>query len=277
MHVRENQTNKYKKYYSYFRMRFIAGLQYRAAALAGIATQFAWGFLTILMYKAFYEVNPEAFPMKFEALSSYIWLQQAFLAMYMTWIMENEIFQAITDGGIAYEMCRPAELYYMWFFRSMANRLSRAVLRCMPILLVAAFLPEPYGLNLPDSVHAGIWSLISAILGFLVVVAFCMLIYLSAFFTISVSGVRMLAISIVEFCAGLVIPIPFMPDGIKQIMELLPFASMQNVFLRVYSGDISGTQIYWRIFLQLFWLILILWTGKRITTVALKRVVVQGG
>ncbi|MGB4658505.1 MAG: hypothetical protein WBI07_04945, partial [Mobilitalea sp.] len=84
MHVRENQTNKYKKYYSYFRMRFIAGLQYRAAALAGIATQFAWGFLTILMYKAFYEVNPEAFPMKFEALSSYIWLQQAFLAMYMT-------------------------------------------------------------------------------------------------------------------------------------------------------------------------------------------------
>ena len=31
-----------KKYLSFFRIRFIAGLQYRAAAWAGIATQFAW-------------------------------------------------------------------------------------------------------------------------------------------------------------------------------------------------------------------------------------------
>ena len=36
-----------KKYLSLLRMRFIAGLQYRAAALAGIATQFAWGFMLI--------------------------------------------------------------------------------------------------------------------------------------------------------------------------------------------------------------------------------------
>ena len=31
-----------KKYLSFFRLRFITGLQYRTAALAGIATQFFW-------------------------------------------------------------------------------------------------------------------------------------------------------------------------------------------------------------------------------------------
>lgn len=33
-----------KKYLSFFRLRFVNGIQYRAAALAGIVTQFAWGF-----------------------------------------------------------------------------------------------------------------------------------------------------------------------------------------------------------------------------------------
>ena len=42
-----------KKYLSFFRIRFIAGLQYRAAAWAGISTQFAWGAMTLLMYRAF--------------------------------------------------------------------------------------------------------------------------------------------------------------------------------------------------------------------------------
>ena len=39
------------------------GLQYRAAALAGIVTQFAWGFLEILMFRAFYRADASAFPM----------------------------------------------------------------------------------------------------------------------------------------------------------------------------------------------------------------------
>jgi ABC-2 type transport system permease protein len=258
-------------------MRFIAGLQYRAAAAAGVATQFIWGVMGLLLYKAFYEGNQEAFPMTFEALSSYLWLQQAFLALFMTWFFENEIFQTITEGGIAYELCRPVDVYNMWFFRSMANRLSKAVLRCMPILIFAVFLPKPYGIGLPANVTAGVWFIITAILGFLVVVAFCMLVYISTFFTYSPVGVRMLAVSVVEFFAGGVIPLPFLPEGIRKVVELLPFASMQNVPLRVYSGDIAGADIYLKAGLQLFWVIALIWFGKRIISIALKRVVVQGG
>lgn len=67
-----------KKYLSFFRLRFTLGLQYRTAALAGICTQFAWGFLDIMVYRAFYETDAAAFPMTFQATASYIWLQQAF-------------------------------------------------------------------------------------------------------------------------------------------------------------------------------------------------------
>ena len=142
MNFTEKFYNEFSKYGSFFRMRFIAGLQYRAAAAAGISTQFVWGLMGLLTYRAFYEGNASAFPMSFQQIASYLWLQQAFLALFMVWFFENDIFQAITEGGIAYELCRPADLYIMWFFRSMASRTSKAVLRCMPILIVATFLPE---------------------------------------------------------------------------------------------------------------------------------------
>ena len=58
------------------------GLQYRAAAAAGVLTQFTWGFMELLVFRAFYKADASAFPMSFEAVTSYIWLQQAFLAQF---------------------------------------------------------------------------------------------------------------------------------------------------------------------------------------------------
>lgn len=265
------------KYLSFFRLRFLYGLQYRAAALAGIATQFTWGALELLMFDSFYAADPGAFPMAFSDLAAYIWMQQAFLALYMTWFLENEIFELIKNGNIAYELCRPVDLYGMWFARSMATRLSRAVLRCMPILIFAAFLPKPYGLVLPRDPKAFLWFLITMVLAFLVVIAFCMLVYIVTFYTISPMGVRMVAVAAVEFFSGAVIPLPFLPDKVQRVFELLPFASMQNVPLRAYTGDISGTGLYKAFILQVFWAVILILSGKLLMKKALKKVVIQGG
>lgn len=51
-----------KKYLSFFRMRFLMGLQYRAAAAAGVVTQFTWGFMELLVFRAFYQADASAFP-----------------------------------------------------------------------------------------------------------------------------------------------------------------------------------------------------------------------
>lgn len=154
-----------RKYLAFFRLRFSMGLQYRAAAVAGIVTQFFWGAMELLAFRAFYQADPGAFPMSFQATASYVWMQQAFLALFAAWMFENEIFQCIRDGSVAYELCRPVDLYGMWFARSAANRVSRAVLRCAPILLVAAFLPAPFGMTAPQSLPAFLWWAVTMALG----------------------------------------------------------------------------------------------------------------
>lgn len=266
-----------RKYMTFFRLRFSLGLQYRSAALAGIVTQFVWGFMEIMIFKAFYDGNAAAFPMSFSATVSYIWLQQAFLALFAAWLLENEIFDSIMNGDIAYELCRPVQIYHMWFARSAANRISKAVLRCFPILLVAVFLKAPYGLNPPAGAGAFFLFLLTLILGVGVTVAFCMLIYVLTFFTVSPQGIRMLFISAVEFFAGAVIPLPFFPDSVRKVMELLPFASMQNVPLRIYSGSMSQGEIVKALGVQVFWLTVLLIVGIKLCEKAVTKVTVQGG
>ncbi len=266
-----------KKYLSFFRIRFIAGLQYRAAAWAGIATQFAWGGMTLLMFWAFYQNGENSFPMTFPELSSYIWMQQAFLAMFMAWFFDHEIFESITSGNIAYELCRPCNIYSMWFIKNMAIRLSRMVLRCFPILLVAAFLPAPFHITLPPDWLSGVLFLVSIILGFLVLISFSMLIYISAFYMISSVGIRILATSVIEFFAGAVIPIPFFPEALQPIMYALPFASMQNTPFLIYTGHIGEIKALQSISLQLIWFIALMIAGRILIKRALKKIIVQGG
>lgn len=266
-----------KKYISLFRIRFLMGLQYRAAALAGIATQFMWGFMLVMIYHAFYRTDAAAFPMTMQATSSYIWMQQAFLAMFMSWLTENEIMETIRNGDIAYELCRPISIYRMWFAREMANRLSRAVLRCMPILMVGAVLPAPYGMAAPAGVEAFLFFLLTLILGFLVMVSLGTLIYVMQLFLLSPQGLQAICVTVIDFCSGGVIPIPFFPDNIRKVLEILPFGSLQNVPLRVYSGDMAGGEMYRAIGIQLIWLLVLVALGEVLCRTALRKVRVQGG
>jgi ABC-2 type transport system permease protein len=81
----------------------------------------------------------------------------------------------------------------------------------------------------------------------------------------------------VELLSGSIIPLPFIPNPYKKVVELLPFASMQNVPLRIYCGNLAGTEMIEAIILQLFWFIILVVLGKALCKLAERKVVVQGG
>ncbi len=266
-----------KKYTSFFKIRFLTGMQYRAAALGGLATQFAWGGLTLLLFYAFYQTDSSSFPMTFEQLASYIWLQQAFLTLYMNWYFDEEIFDTITTGNISYELARPIDLYAMWFTKNLATRVSRAVLRCVPILVFASLLPEPFALRLPSNLLVVLPFVLSSILGLFVIVSFTMLIYISAIYTLSARGLRILTVSALEFFTGALVPIPFFPEWLQPIINILPFASIQSTPFLIYVEYISVSEVIPNLLVQIAWLIALTVIGKLIMNHATQKVEVQGG
>jgi ABC-2 type transport system permease protein len=264
-------------YYSLFKMRLIKGLQYRAAALAGVGTQFFWGFMYIMIYEAFYKSTSAAQPISFHQLIQVLWLQQSFLVFVMLWFRDNELIDLITSGNIAYELCRPSDLYSFWYAKLIAQRLSSALLRCFPIIFIAALLPSPYNFTFPNSLLAFVLFLIALMLGLILVVAISMLIYISIFYTMSPTGSLLIFSVFGEFFSGLVIPVPLMPEALKKLVYLLPFRYTSDLPFRIYAGNIGIKEALLSIIAQLFWIFLIITLGRLWINKALKKVVIQGG
>lgn len=264
-----------KQYISLFRIRFVNGLQYRAAAFAGLVTQFAWGFMEILAFSAFYHADPAASPMEFQHLVSYIWIQQAFLAIFVLWGVNSESVDTIVSGNIAYDLARPMNIYNRWFFEMVANRVSKAVLRCGAILIVAFMLPHPFRITLPSNLFQFLMFVVSIPIAMFIATAYCLIDAISTFYTMSRNNA--IFIILANFLAGGYVPIPFFPEPFRKIAEFLPFAAMQNMPLRIYSGNISGKEVIAGIGLQIFWLVILVILGELLMNHSLKRVISQGG
>lgn len=145
------------------------------------------------------------------------------------------------------------------------------------MLIVASLLPYPWGLSLPASPLAFIMAVLSMALAILVTTAIVMMVYIISIHTISPYGIKALIAALGELFTGAVIPLPFFPGGLQRIAELLPFGSGQNVPLRIYSGNISGSALVQAVGLQLFWLVFLVIAGKLCLKKSMRRVCVQGG
>ena len=137
--------------------------------------------------------------------------------------------------------------------------------------------PFCYGLRLPASPAAFLLFLASLLLGLVIVCALCMLIYGLTFYTMSPSGLRMFATSAVSIFSGELIPLSFLPEGLRQAAELLPFAGIQDFPLRIWNGLFPVEEAAAPLALQLFWAAVLTAAGALLFRRALRRVVVQGG
>lgn len=265
-----------KSYLSLFRIRMINSLQYRVVALGSICNRFCWGLMEILAFYAVHKSNSGSFSMTFSQTASYIWMQQAFLLMYNVIDGDPEIEASINNGSIAYELARPMNLYGNWFTQCLANRMSPTALNCLPVLLLALLIPNPYRLVFP-SVMTVVLFLLSTLLALCVVGTIAVLMHITMFYTTSQRGTKIIGRAVISFFAGGLIPLPYFPEAFRKIVTLLPFAATQSTPLLIYSGSLTGTDAVSAIGLQIFWLIVLAALGYYAMERTLKRVIVQGG
>jgi ABC-2 type transport system permease protein len=147
-------------YVAVLKARFRLLLQYRAAAVAGFVTQLFWGLIRVMIFNAFYSSSAAAQPMTYDQTVTYLWLIQGMLVL-LPWHADADIQAMIRDGTVAYEMVRPTDLYWFWYFRSVASRTAPLVLRMVPLCLLAGLF---FGLKLPASPAAAL-AFLGAVVG----------------------------------------------------------------------------------------------------------------
>ena len=81
----KNKFRKFNIYIAYFKIKFLNEIQYKIAAFAGVATQFAWGGMYIMLYSTFLKNGTQA-DYTITQMCTYVWLQQAFFALYHSYM-----------------------------------------------------------------------------------------------------------------------------------------------------------------------------------------------
>lgn len=266
-----------KTYLSYFKLKFITGLQYRASALAGISTQIFFGLVYIFVYIAFYESNSGTIPMPLDKLVSFLWLNQAFFALIYLWYKDKDIIKMIKTGNIAYELCRPQDVYLMWASKIMGERLSNATLRFLPVIIIACLLPKPYNLDLSITLPRLIIFLISFILSTFVMTFLILLYHIICLYTLDEKGIVNIFMVVSDILSGLSVPLPFFPNILQKIAYALPFRYVSDFPFQLYVGNISINNGLIGIGMQILWIIILVVIGRLLMSNALKKAVIQGG
>jgi ABC-2 type transport system permease protein len=270
-----------RPYLAIFAARFLMMLQYRAAAVAGIITQFWFGAIMIMVLSAFYAGGHGSPSITLAEAITYIWLGQAFLGL-LPWNVDPEIVLMMRTGNVAYERLRPVDTYFYWLARAMAWRTASTLLRSLPLLIVTAvFLDfvglQDWSLRPPASLEALALFAPSMIAVVFLSSAITALLNISVVLTISDQGINVITNSLVIILSGMVIPLPLFPDWMRPVLFVQPLAGLVDIPYRIYFANLSGAGALGGIALQVFWTVAFIIIGRLLTAHAMRRIQIQGG
>lgn len=268
-------------YASVFAARLQLVLQYRAAALAGFATQLWFGVIRIMVFAAFYAGGAAGQPMSLRDAVTYTWLGQAFLA-FLPWSGDPDVADMVRTGSVAYERLRPVDTYAWWYARLLAWSTARVIPRAALMIAAAGVLMPLAGLGRwglappPTAAAAGLFAL--SVVGMVALsVSIMMLINITIVATMSDRGANTLAAPVVNLLSGIVVPLAFFPDAFRTALRLQPFAGLVDIPFSIYFGGIRGTEALAAIGLQFVWAMVLILGGRFWLGRAMTRLQVQGG
>ncbi len=263
-------------YLSFFRMRFLTLIQYRAAALAGVGTQWAFGMMKVLVLWAFYASSDALQPMSFSQAATYIWIGQAMLGT-LPWDVDREIMTSVLTGQVAYELMRPLDMYSMWFARTLAMRTAPTLLRAVPQFVIAFLLvPTPFKIAAPTPVGLIAW-LAAMSCAVLLSTAITNLMHTFTFVTIRGEGLVRFLPTLVLFFSGMIVPLRLMPDWIQTFARFQPFAGLMDLPSQLFCGSLAPESAWWIVPTQLFWVSVFVLAGRALMKFGIRRVRVAGG
>lgn len=271
--------NKIKKLYLPFTK---AGIQeqlaYKFNFLGFFIGELFYCFVMYYVWRAVFESSNSSTFMNFSMNDMVVYLFVSNVTMYLTYsgICES-VGDEIKDGSIAMRLLKPINFNMSFFFKELGSLI---------VTLCIVFVPMIIGIEIYRYVVSGelmfntvnfLLYLLSTLFAYLLSFYLNLCVGFMAFFVKNLWGFSILKEILVKFLSGSVIPLAFLPGVLKQILELMPFASLSYTPVMLYMGKYELKQIIFNLSLQLVWLLFFYLLSKLIWKKAIKHLCVQGG
>jgi ABC-2 type transport system permease protein len=257
-------------------------------ALASIKGELAYRFeffsailgtliTTVLLYFLWRAIYASATSMELseQSLITYVVLGQAFsFSRPGQRRVIMRVSRKIQTGDVALDLIRPTDYQLMHLSDTLAAYLMETLLVSLPSYALALLV---FGIDPPASWEAAAGFVASLGGAFLLVFSLDFFIGVMAFWTISVWGIAYAKMAVVDVLAGTIVPLSLFPGWLETVAMALPFRGIAYVPLSIYTGAISGADIWSNILSQLAWAVALMLLTRLLWLRARRRLVVQGG
>jgi ABC-2 type transport system permease protein len=246
---------------------------YRGATFAGAFTNTIFGVMRGSVLLALLAARPPVGGYDSSDALTYVWVTQGLIMVTYLWGW-NELALRVVSGDVAVDLSRPIDFQGYWLAGDLGRALFHAIFRGIPPVLLGSLL---FPLHIPLDPRRWLAFVVSVVLATVLSFSLRFIVNLTAFWLLDYRGILNVATATWTFLAGLLIPLNFLPDGPRGVLEALPFAGILQIPVDVFLGKHQGLDLLGALAFQALWAAALLLTGRLILAAAVRKLVVQGG
>lgn len=227
-------------------------------------------FLQVSLWKAL--ISSGSQEIKLEEMIAFV-IVNSITSYISAYAPANNISDKLEDGMIAAEMILPINFKLKLFCENLGSNLYDCLFSSLPGLLIAVIC---FRTAYPKSWVTFIGFMVTILLGMCISYNITYIFGLTAFWIVKPWYIKFLVNGLTKLFGGLVVPLWFYSGWLLRICNIFPFKYITYVPIEIYLDRYDGN-IYSCFFVQIIWLIFLIFIEKIIWRKAQESVFVQGG
>jgi ABC-type uncharacterized transport system permease subunit len=149
---------------------------------------------------------------------------------------------------------------------------------CLPFVMLAVLIAAVLGgIAAPASPAAFLGYLISLLLAVIISVQLTLLLDMTSFWSLEVTGIYLSFSLVSRFLSGSLVPLWFMPDWLRILAGVFPFQATTFSPIAIYLGVLQGTAMWQALGVSAGWVLLLALALHVSWRRVLTKIAVQGG
>ena len=275
MSMTRNLSVRIRQCLALARGSLMESLTFRASAITRVIANFVYLIIIYFLWWAIYDSSPTDVVngMTFYDTMVYLVLASAMfnvLDAFIVW----EIGNSYQSGALVEQLVKPISYQRYLFFGTIGGNIMLFVATFLPTFVIVYLITHgsfALGINL-------IFFLISMVLAF--VINFCVdfIVGTICLYTQSIWGVNMMKEVVVSLLSGATIPLAFFPEGIRNVVNVLPFQAIYHTPLHILTArDLKLSDYLQGLGIQLLWVVILFGAGRLFWNRSMKNLTVNGG
>ncbi len=261
------------RYVSIVKANFMSLASYPMSLFFTLIGNLVYITVVYFLWKQIYNGQETLRGMTFNQVFVYLTLAGSILILFRTWT-DWHIARQITDGSIAMSLVKPLDYQWQEMAGALGMVLFNGVIITLPSIIVVLFIFHaqiPLGINL-------LFLVPSIVCAYILSFCFDYLTGLITFYTQSIWGISITKDVIVAVLSGALVPLQFFPEGLQNILKLLPCQAMYNIPLQITTSNTLQVSDYIQMLtVQLLWVLVFLVASRLFFRRVMNVLMINGG